>query len=295
MAYFAHADLLPIEPPTGAYSPVNAWWLAEASLLVYGDAPFITRAIDESPLPGLGFSSDWLGTPEANRGLVLCGETDVVVVFRGTRINVHQVVDAAELAVIDQDDLWTDCQFVPAACRAGGWVHRGFGEAYAEVNERVDAVVRALQPGQRLWLAGHSLGGALATLAAAHVGPGTVSGLYTYGCPRVGNAAFVATLPQHDHWRIVHRDDSITTVPPAWLGYVHGGTLQRIGSGRPRATWNDLVGGLGSLGPLVRDLASQLKVELGEMPMPVAGLVEHAATYYATLLWNALVEARRAT
>ena len=36
--YFAHAEKFPFDPGAVADSPVNAWWLADASFLAYGDA-----------------------------------------------------------------------------------------------------------------------------------------------------------------------------------------------------------------------------------------------------------------
>ena len=163
--YFAQADRFPFEPHAAGYSAVNAWWLAEASFLVYGSADFIESAIAASPLPALGYELDWLGERDQNRGLVLRHRESVIVVFRGTRLASRSLFDVAEVVVIDQDDLRTDSRFVPDACRAGGHVHSGFLAAYASVSERLDEVLlRQRAPQQRIWLAGHSLGGALATL-----------------------------------------------------------------------------------------------------------------------------------
>src|SRR5262249_13938988 len=149
---------------------------------------------------------------------------------------------------------------------------------------------RARQPGQALWLAGHSLGGALATLAAAHLGRDAVQGLYTYGCPRVGDAAFAAVLPRRSHFRFVHRDDWVTTVPPDLLGYVHAGTRQPV-PGPPRSILDDLASGAGELASVLTALARTLRLDVGGLPFKVFGLADHAPIYYATLLWNALLAA----
>src|SRR3954447_24125702 len=168
--YFAYADRLPFEPRVATASDVNAWWLADASLLVYGTSAFVEQALRSSPLPAQGFRVEWLGTPDNNRGMVLANDAAIVAVFRGTRVQVHSLLDAAEVVLLNQNDLWIDGQFFPAVHRVGGKVHSGFSKAFAEVSDRLDAIVRAKQPGQALWLTGHSLGGALATLAAAHLG-----------------------------------------------------------------------------------------------------------------------------
>ncbi len=47
--YFAHADHFPFEPAADGDSPVNAWWLADASFLVYGTADYIEETFLSSP------------------------------------------------------------------------------------------------------------------------------------------------------------------------------------------------------------------------------------------------------
>jgi len=288
--YFAYADRFRFQPDAIEYSAINAWWLADASFLVYGDAAFIENAIAISPLPTLGFDKPgWLGMRDNNRGMVLTNDEAIVVVFRGTRLQVHTVLDVAELVLINQQDLWTDGNILPAVFAAGGRVHAGFLSAFKEVSDQLDALARAKAPGQRLWLTGHSLGGALATLAAAHLGTSVVQGLSTYGCPRVGDAAFASVLPPQSHNRVVHRDDWVATVPPEILGYVHSGTLRVVPGSPPRSFWRDLVTGAESLTAAVKAMAGELRLDAGQLPFSVAGLADHAPVYYATLLWNALL------
>ena len=55
-----------------------------------------------------------------------------------------------------------------------------------------------------------------------------MQGLYTYGCPRVGDAKFTSVLPETSHFRFVHRDDWVVNQPPEFLGYVHAGTLRQV-------------------------------------------------------------------
>ena len=59
--YFAHADHFPFEPGAVAVSPVNAWWLADASFLVYGDADFVEDAFGAfaASEPGIPASTGW--------------------------------------------------------------------------------------------------------------------------------------------------------------------------------------------------------------------------------------------
>jgi hypothetical protein len=221
--------------------------------------------------------------------MILRNDEAVVVVFRGTRLQAHSLLDVAEVVTIHSDDLWTDGRFLPAAYRAGGKVHSGFLSAFAEVSDWLDDVACARAPGQALWLTGHSLGGALATLAAAHLGRDEVQGLYTYGSPRVGDAAFTSVLPRSAHLRFVHRQDWVATVPPALLGYVHAGTPRPVPGSPPRDPWSDLVSGTGELAAALAIMAKELRLSPGDLPFKVAGLADHAPVYYATLLWNALL------
>src|SRR3989304_144481 len=81
--FFAHADDFPFQPNVAACSAVNAWWLADASLLVYGTADFIEEAFAHSPLPSQGFEVEWLGTRDENRGMILRHDGALGIGFRG--------------------------------------------------------------------------------------------------------------------------------------------------------------------------------------------------------------------
>ncbi len=287
--YFAHADELPFQPGASGLSPVNAWWLAEAAFLVYGTARFIESAVQESPVRAQGFHLDWLGTADDNRGMVLSNDAAIVVVFRGTRLQVHTLLDAAEVVLLNQNDLWIDGQFLPTVCRAGGKVHAGFLQAFAEISDRLDQVLQTRRPEQRLWLTGHSMGGALATLAAAHLGEAAVQGLHTYGCPRVGNAVFAGLLPVKTHNRFVHRDDWVPALPPEFLGYVHAGTLIPVTGSPPRNFLEDLTSAARDFSAALGAMASESRIKQGAIPFKISGVADHMPIYYATLLWNALV------
>ena len=166
--YFQYADAFPFEPDATT-SPINAWWLSDASFLVYGNAAFVEESLENSPLPGQGFRLDWIGTADDNRGMVLANDRAMVLVFRGTRVQVHSLLDKAEIVLYNQADLRTDSRFFFKSSKAGR-VHSGFANAFAEISERLDSILATRKPEQKLWLTGHSLGGALATLAAALAG-----------------------------------------------------------------------------------------------------------------------------
>jgi len=81
--------------------------------------------------------------------------------------------------------------------------------------------------GYTRYLTGHSLGGALATLAGSWIPEALV---YTYGSPRVGNKRFTNLTSHIRHKRFVHCCDLIPRIPPAGLGYWHHGDLHYINS-----------------------------------------------------------------
>lgn len=287
--FFQHADRRPFDPAERDRSAVNAWWLADASLLSYGDSSFIEARFAESPLPSLGYTLGWLGTCEENRGFVLRSDRTLLVILRGTRVRKTSVLDLADLFLLNQDDLITDSQFVRQPCDAGGKVHRGFLSAYLEVEADIDKLVQDRAPGQGVWIAGHSLGGALAMLAAAHLPAESVAGVYTFGAPRVGNAEFISCLPRQRVHRYVHGQDWVPTVPPAFLGYVHGGALHRIEATQPRQIFESWRRSATDTLAAIQDMAQRRRLDTGRLPVTVAGLADHAPAFYAALLWNELL------
>lgn len=106
-------------------------------------------------------------------------------------------------------------------------MHTGFYGSWGEVETAVlDAVeaAKAAHPGYKVVVTGHSLGGAVATLAAAYLRrAGHGAELYTYGAPRVGNEAFVGfvTGQAGGEYRVTHADDPVPRLPPILFNYRH--------------------------------------------------------------------------
>ncbi len=122
--------------------------------------------------------------------------------------------------------------------------HRGFMMAYFAVRQ---PLLEAMEKfvGQQVIVTGHSLGGALATIAALDIqyNLGNQRDLdfevYTYGAPRVGNRAMVTSyngrLPNTN--RFIYGWDVVTRVPRTWQGFDHVETAHTLGS---RWTWKVL-------------------------------------------------------
>jgi pimeloyl-ACP methyl ester carboxylesterase len=163
----------------------------------------------------------------------------------------------------------------------GGKVHRGFRKALDEVWEELHAYLAQLKRGgRRIWMTGHSLGAALATLAAdLH---GEVQGLYTFGSPRVGNARFKECYSVRRAYRFVNGSDIVAQLPPPGF-YAHVGEPQfidREGNIRPRPDEG--------AGDEETASAENKDVSNGSdwVPGPV---LDHVPLRYAIRIWNHLM------
>lgn len=125
-------------------------------------------------------------------------------------------------------DLGTDLSATPMPWRMdGAQVHQGFKRAFDSI-EGVMTAWLAGRHGAQVICTGHSLGAALATLAASQLQAGS---LYTFGSPRVGNQAFAATLASTNVERYVDCCDVVPHLPPESPWYVHVGERRYIDAG----------------------------------------------------------------
>ncbi|KAH7390318.1 lipase [Cadophora sp. MPI-SDFR-AT-0126] len=113
-----------------------------------------------------------------------------------------------------------------AGCKACT-VHSGFAKGWDERRTVIlDAVTtaKAAHPDYAVVVTGHSIGGAVGTLAGAELrSMGIKADVYTYGSPRVGNAAFATfvTAQEGGNYRITHENDPVPQIPPSLIGYEH--------------------------------------------------------------------------
>jgi hypothetical protein len=264
--YFALARERPFGRQGSGLDLVTAWWLAEMSLLAYvPEREFVTRRLGAA-----GFDRTTFFERDGTFCFVAENASDVAVVFRGTKLG-------------DRQDLKTDLTILLAGAAGGGRVHTGFQGAldhvWPELSSHLD---RAL--GERaLFLTGHSLGAALATVAAARFP--RARALYTFGSPRVGDATFTAsiTIPAY---RFVNNSDLVAELPPP-IGYQHVGELRFFDrEGKLLAEpplWQRLSDGLAGHGARFVEVAQRwLHGELDQVA--ISSLIDHAPLHYALLL-----------
>lgn len=147
----------------------------------------------------------------------LSADGTAYAVFRGTRANRLQ-------------DWVRDIHIIPANGPGGAWVHSGFRNAERALAGQVDSWLASVGE-RRLVATGHSLGGAMASLLAARLDRAE---LVTFGCPRLGGAAFAASFEGRDVRRYVDTADVVARLPPP-LAFAHLPGLRYIdGDGRVR-------------------------------------------------------------
>lgn len=286
--YFEIASRSPLDRENGGQAS-RASWLADACMLSYGDEDFIETAFTGSPLPAQGWQLGWVGERANFSGIVLTHARQIVIAFRGTRIESHQLLEGADLLLLNPDDFRTDGQFLKATGPLGGRVHQGFIRAYEALRPAIQQLLANVAEDNQIWLTGHSLGGALATLAAVDLRKRSSCRLFSFGSPRVGDEVFAAQLADLEHFRFVNASDWVPQVPPGWLGYVHSGTMITLGSPNEVSIKQQLLDSISGIGEVFKTLARERTIDMGDWQVTARGLVDHAPVRYANELWNRAV------
>ena len=223
---------------TAKFSAANALRLSLLANAAYRDQPEAERVAND-----LGLSQfEWIDLTEQFRDLYgfAAGCDDyAVLAFRGTD---------------DLKDWMTNLNAAPArfswffeGAREVGEVHSGFTLAVRDSWKAIATAVNNVMPRPpatpdlkglsttaqpTLWLTGHSLGGALAVLCGAAFSMTTtirlVSGVYTFGQPRVGLFNFCNNYNQllrSRTFRFVNREDLVPRVPFRGWDYADVGNM----------------------------------------------------------------------
>lgn len=195
-----------------AYTPLQV--AVETSRLAYFRAETTAdqRARLNDAMARVGFSAPSLFNDEASgtQGFASLRTSDgeALVALRGTQPD--KLLDLATDLAVSMTP-WHE---------SDGNVHVGFANAARKVLPAISGWLATLPTTPTsLTLTGHSLGAALATLLASVLKPNR---LITIGSPRVGDAAFIASLEGiAQRTRIVDCCDVVTELPPPLHGYTH--------------------------------------------------------------------------
>ena len=115
--------------------------------------------------------------------------------------------------------------------RPTGDIHAGFDAAAAAVQDRVrKAAADGTTAGRKLFIAGHSLGGAIAVATALRMIEDPQSNtreaeVYCFGAPRALRPSMTGRYGSlmSTTYRLVHGNDVVACVPPSTLDFVHVG------------------------------------------------------------------------
>ena len=223
--YFAANDLL-LSPPIkrAAYSDRTAWVMASMAQLVY--EPFEqggkARDLLLKKLEGGGFELlSEFNNPETDTQAFLVSNRDyAVLAFRGTEVT-------------KTADMKTDAKAIKVSV-VEGKVHGGFVTAYKSIEQQVLKGLEKVH-GLPLYITGHSLGAALATVATQylernHILRDQIAACYTFGSPRVGNREFDRDF-KSAIYRVVNTTHIVTVVPLLSMGYTHIGDVRFLERG----------------------------------------------------------------
>lgn len=110
-----------------------------------------------------------------------------------------------------------------------GRLHAGFADGYDDIHDEVIGRLRR-SLARRVWLTGHSLGGALAVVGANRLEEAgfEVAGVVTFGQPMVAMPDLARVLARRFRGRYVAFVNGNDPVPRAVLPYVHFGRCVRL-------------------------------------------------------------------
>ncbi len=145
-------------------------------------------------------------------------ENELFIIFRGTD-TAHDVIS----------DLWIGI----SRSKTGLPVHSGFNRVFESLLPQLKQFLATVKQVKKVHCIGHSLGGAIATLAADWIksNKGLPVQLYTFGAPRPGLTMFAQHLSQKiwrkNIFRVYHATDPVPMIPlypfvhPPLPGYGH--------------------------------------------------------------------------
>lgn len=193
------------------FNRMNAYYLGELANMAY-----LSPLQIQSKLAELGLSEFHFIDIAETQAFITGNHHALFLVFRGT----------------DHPRDWMTNWAIDLVSGPVGRVHEGFHYALDRVWWEILYYLDEQRCGRELWITGHSLGGALATLAAVRLllqRRQQVSGVYTFGQPRVGDDEFANNFNRglgKQTFRYVNNNDFVPRFPFRFLDYSHVGEMR---------------------------------------------------------------------
>lgn len=226
------------------YNPLVAFTCAQMSVAAYRQPNDIDRRCTDLGFPLVSHidMSKWF---EDLSAFLAVGTAFDVLCFRGTE-KPRDWMDDLRSTPVDFSWLWPTLPEL-------GQIHAGFGHALRDAWGQIIAEVIPNQM-KPLYITGHSLGGALAALtgavlAVSRATPRRVSGIYTFGQPRIGLHAFASNYDRllgGKTFRFIQKSDLVPRVPFRAFDYADHSLMIHFGTdGVPRLESPEWEGFLG--------------------------------------------------
>jgi predicted lipase len=184
---------------------LNLKYSAKLSKLVYKDLNYViayNKKYNISTIEPIYIDNKDTGA----QAYILKKNNTLYFVFRGTQ---------------ELKDIIEDLNILRVKFDENTLVHKGF---YQQFDSLIPLIAKIFieknlhDDINTMYFIGHSLGGALATLASAHYGKlfqNKYIICHTFGCPRVGNSAFTKMFSKYvnENTRVYNKDDPVPMVP----------------------------------------------------------------------------------
>jgi len=153
-----------------------------------------------SGLKSLNLKLEKLFDTDGTQAMIVSSKKFYFLVFRGTEPSSIK-------------DIKSDLDAKQIQCTTKGKIHKGFNDAFDVVKDEIEDFIKNGFEEKPLLITGHSLGGALATVATKKLSYEKIAACYTFGSPRVGDEDWMLEI-KTPIYRIVNSADPVTMLPP---------------------------------------------------------------------------------